>query len=120
MEVTADIRFKFNAPDRKTVGEHRQAVIQKYAVPTARLSAWMEESLAEGLTIFDFPLEHLRPIRTTNSLERINKEIRRRIRVVGVFPNDASCLRLISALLTEISEEWQNGKRYCFGKSLIW
>jgi len=49
-------------------------------------------------------------------LERINREIRRRTRVVGVFPNEASCLRLISARLTEISEEWQIGKRYCAGK----
>ncbi len=50
-------------------------------------------------------------------LERINKEIRRRTRVVGVFPNEASCLRLISALLVEISEEWQIGKHFCSGKS---
>ena len=74
---------------------------------------------AEGFTVFDFPLEHRRSIRTTNSLERINKEIRRRTRVVGVFPNEASCLRLISALLMEISEEWQIGKHYCAGKSLV-
>jgi putative transposase len=77
----------------------------------------MQENLAEGFTAFDFPLEHRRSIRTTNSLERINREIRRRTRVVGVFPNEASCLRLISARLMEISEEWQIGKRYCAGKS---
>jgi transposase-like protein len=56
-------------------------------------------------------------VRTTNSLERVNKEIRRRTRVVGVFPNGASCLRLISALLMKISEEWQIGKHFCIGKS---
>lgn len=66
----------------------------------------------------DFPVEHRRYIRTTNSLERINKEFRKRTRVVGVFPNGASCLRLISAILMEISEDWQIGKRYCFSKSL--
>jgi transposase-like protein len=65
----------------------------------------MEDNLAEGFTVFDFPLEHRRSIRTTNSLERINQEIRRRTRVVGVFPNEASCLRLASALLMETSEE---------------
>ncbi len=65
----------------------------------------MEENLTEGFTIFDFPLEHRRIIYTTNSLERINKEIRRQTKVVGVFPNEASCLRLISTLLIEISEE---------------
>lgn len=117
-EVAADIRSMFNAPDRKIAEEYLQAAIQKYAVSAPRLSAWLEENLAEGFTIFDFPLEHRRSIRTTNSLERINKEIRRRTRVVGVFPNEASCLRLVSALLMETSEEWQIGKHYCIGKSL--
>jgi putative transposase len=118
MEVAVDIRSMFNAPDRKIAEEYLQAAIQKYSVSAPRLSAWLEENLAEGFTIFDFPLEHRRSIRTTNSLERINKEIRRRTRVVGVFPNEASCLRLVSALLMETSEEWQIGKHYCVGKSL--
>lgn len=118
MEVAADIRSMFNAPDRKMAEEFLQAAIQKYAVSAPRLSAWMEDNLAEGFTVFAFPLEHRRSIRTTNSLERVNKEIRRRTRVVGVFPNEASCLRLVSALLMETSEEWQIGKRYCLCKTL--
>lgn len=118
-EVAADIRAMFSASDRKSAEEKLQSAIQKYAQSAPQLSAWMEENLAEGFTVFDFPLEHRRTIRTTNSLERINKEIRRRTKVVGVFPNEASCLRLISALLMEISEEWQIGKRYCAGKSFI-
>lgn len=117
MEVAADIRAMFNATDRQSAEQLLQLAIQKYAVSAPRLSAWLEENLAEGFTVFDFPLEHRRTIRTTNSLERINKEIRRRTRVVGVFPNEASCLRLISALLMETSEEWQIGKHYCSGKS---
>jgi len=119
MEVAADIRAMFNAPDRRAAEEFLQAAIQKYAVSAPRLSAWLEDNLAEGFTVFDFPLEHRRTIRTTNSLERINKEIRRRTRVVGVFPNEASCLRLVSALLMETSEEWQIGKHYCSGKSFF-
>ena len=117
MEVAADIRAMFNATDRRTAEDMLQAAIQKYAVSAPKLSAWMEENLAEGFTVFSFPLEHRRSIRTTNSLERINREVRRRTRVVGIFPNEASCLRLISALLMEISEEWQIGKHYCAGKS---
>jgi transposase-like protein len=116
LEVAADIRSMFNAPDRRTAEVLLQEAIQKYAVTAPKLSAWLEENLSEGFTFFDFPLEHRKSIRTTNSLERINKEIRRRTRVVGVFPNEASCLRLISALLMEISEEWQIGKHYCAGK----
>lgn len=117
-EVAADIRATFNAPDRKTAEGLLQAAIQKYAASAPRLSAWLEDNLAEGFTVFDFPLEHRRSIRTTNSLERINKEIRRRTRVVGIFPNEASCLRLVSAILMEISEEWQIGKRCWSGKTL--
>jgi putative transposase len=118
LEVAADIRSMFNAPDRKTAEEFLRTAIQKYAASAPKLSAWLEDNLSEGFSVFDFPLEHRRSIRTTNSLERINKEIRRRTRVVGVFPNEASCLRLVSALLMEISEEWQIGKHYCAGKSL--
>ena len=117
-EVAADIRAMFNAPDRKAAEKYLQAAIHKYAKSAPRLSAWLEENLAEGFMIFDFPIEHRRSIRTTNSLERINREIRKRTRVVGIFPNEASCLRLISALLMEISEEWQIGKRYCVSKVL--
>jgi len=112
-EVAADIRAMFNAADRSTAEANLHSAIQKYAKIAPKLSAWMEENLAEGFTVFDFPLEHRRSLRTTNSLERINKEIRRRTKVVGVFPNEASCLRLISALLMEISEEWQISKHYC-------
>ncbi|KPL82527.1 transposase [Thermanaerothrix daxensis] len=118
MEVAADIRAMFNAPDRKTTEKFLQAAIQKYAVSAPRLSAWLEQNLADGFMVCDFPLEHRRLIRTTKSLERVNKEIRRRTTVVGIFPNEASCLRLIFALLMEISEEWQIGKHYCAGKSL--
>jgi transposase-like protein len=117
-EVAAEIRSIFNATNKTRAEELLLEAIQKYATTAPRLSAWLEDNLSEGFSVFDFPLEHRRTIRTTNSLERINKEIRRRTRVVGVFPNEASCLRLISAILMEISEEWQIGKHYCAGKSL--
>lgn len=118
LEVAADIRSMFNATNKTRAEELLQEAIQKYEKSAPRLSAWLEDNLSEGFSVFDFPLEHRRTIRTTNSLERINKEIRRRTRVVGVFPNEASCLRLVSAILMEISEEWQIGKHYCAGKSL--
>ena len=116
-EVAADIRAMFNAPDKMTAEQYLKVIIEKYARSATRLSAWMEENLAEGFTVFDFPLEHRRSIRITNNLERINRENHRRTRVVGVFPNEASCLRLISARLMEISEDWQIGKRYCAARS---
>jgi transposase-like protein len=118
LEVAAEIRSIFNATNKTRAEELLQEAIEKYEQSAPRLSKWLEDNLSEGFSVFDFPLEHRRTIRTTNSLERINKEIRRRTRVVGVFPNEASCLRLVSALLMEISEEWQIGKHYCAGKSL--
>ncbi len=117
-EVAADIRAMFNASDRKTAEQLLQTAISKFATSIPRLSAWMEENLSEGFTVFDFPVEHWRFVRTTYGLEWVNKEIRKRTWVVGIFPNEASCLRLISAILMEISEEWQIGKRYCLTKSL--
>jgi len=115
--VAAVIGFMFNAPDCKATEEFLSAAIQAYAVSSLRLSARLEHKLAKGFTVFDFQLEHLCLIRTTNSLERINKEIRRRTRGVSVFPNKASRLRLVSGLLMETSEEWQIRKRYYAGKS---
>lgn len=113
IEVATDIRAIFNAPDRKTAEESLQAAITKYATSAPKLSAWMEENLPDSFTVFAFPLEHRKSIRTSNSLERLNKEIRRRTKVIGVFPNEPACLRLVSALLIEISEDWEIGKRFC-------
>jgi len=62
--------------------------------------------------VFAFPARHRRFIRTTNGLERLHREIRRRSRVVGIFPNEASCLRLVSAIAMEISEDWLTGRVY--------
>jgi putative transposase len=115
-EVAADIRAILTAADRSAAEQSLQMTIQKYAQSAPRLSAWMEENLAEGFTVFDFPHDHRRFIRTTNSLERVNQEIRRRTRVAGIFPNEAACLRLISAVLMEISEEWQIGRKCCISK----
>jgi putative transposase len=86
--------------------------VAKYADKASRLSAWIEENLPEGLTVFDFPKEYWRRLRTTNNLERVSQEIKRRTRVVRIFPNEAACLRLISAILMEISEEWETGRVY--------
>lgn len=62
--------------------------------------------------VFDFPSDHRRKIRTVNGLERISEEVRRRTRVVGIFPSEAACLRLVSALLMERDEDWQTGRTY--------
>ena len=62
--------------------------------------------------MFDFPPPHRLRLRTTNGLERVNRELRRRTRVASIFPNPESCLRLVSALLAELDDEWLTGKVY--------
>jgi transposase-like protein len=111
-EVAADIRAIFTALNRHEADTLLAKTVQKYAKTAPRLSTWLETAIPEGLTVFAFPAAHRRLLRTTNGVERLNKEIRRRTRVVSIFPNEASCLRLVSAILMEISEEWETGKIY--------
>jgi transposase-like protein len=111
-EVADDIRTIFNAPDRANADIYLAKTVQKYAKTASRLANWMEKNIPDGLSVFSFPAEHRRRIRTTNALERVNKEVHRRTQVVSIFPNETACLRLISAILMEIDEEWQTGKIY--------
>jgi transposase-like protein len=111
-EVTQDIRNIFNAPDRAKAETYLKEAVQKYQKTASKLADWMEANIPEGLTVFSFPAAHWRKIRTDNQVERLNEEIRRRTKVIGVFPNEASCLRLVSALLMEKSETWETGKIY--------
>jgi transposase-like protein len=111
-EVADDIRTIFNAPDRTTAEAYLTKVVHKYEKSASRLSEWMAGNIPEGLTVFAFPADHRRLLRTTNGVERLHREIRRRARVVSIFPNQASCLRLVSAVLNEISEEWLIGRTY--------
>ena len=78
----------------------------------------MEENIPQGLTVFIMPAAQRRRLRTSNLLERLNREIKRRTRVASLFPNEASILRLVSAILSEISDEWESGKRYLPEESL--
>jgi putative transposase len=110
--VHDDIRDIFNAPDRQQAEQRLKFYVQKYEKVAPKLSEWMEENLPEGLTVFDLPAAHRVRMRTTNMLERVHEEINRRTRVAGLFPNEASLLRLVSAILMELSEEWETGKRY--------
>ena len=111
-EVAADIRMIFNAPNRELAESSLRQLVAKYSQSAARLADWMEANLPEGLSFFAFPQEHWRRIRTTNGLERVSQEIKRRTRVVRIFPNEGSCLRLATAVLMEISEEWETGRIY--------
>jgi transposase-like protein len=111
-EVARAIRSVFDSPSRPAAETRLKEVVAHYAKSTPKLSAWLEENLPQGLTVFDLPVAHQKRLRTSNGLERVNQELKRRTRVARVFPNEASLLRLVSALLAETSDEWESGKIY--------
>ena len=111
-EVAFDIRSIFNAPSQVEAERFLKLTATKYEKEAPGLAKWMLDNLPEGFTVFTFPADHWRRLRTSNVAERLNREIKRRTKVVGIFPNVASCERLISAVLLETCEEWQTGDMY--------
>jgi transposase-like protein len=110
--VAADIRSIFNSQDLASAQARLKTLVDLYSKSAPKLSAWMEENIPQGLAVFSLPITHQCRMRTSNAIERVNQELKRRTRVASLFPNEASLLRLISALLCEISEEWLTGKIY--------
>ena len=111
-EVAAAIRATFNAADRPEAERQLELLIERYRETAPKLSEWAAHALPETFTVFAFPEAHRRRIRTSNMVERLNKELKRRTRVATLFPNEASCLRLVSAVAMEISDEWETGRAY--------
>jgi len=105
-EVAGSIRAIFDAENREEAERILKQTVAKYEKEMPQLATWMQENIAEGLTVFSFPSSHRRRLRTSNIAERVNQEIRRRTRVARIFPNVASCERLAGAIVMEISEQW--------------
>ena len=112
LPVASRIRAIFNAPDREEAQRLLNQAIEAWRKDAPKLAEWAEENLPMGFAVFDYPSAHRIRLRTTNGLERINRELKRRTRVASIFPNPPSCLRLVSALLAECDEEWLTGKIY--------
>jgi len=112
VSVAADIRSIFNAESLELATQKLAAAVEKYSTTAPKLAAWMEKNFPEGFTIFAFPEPIGQRLRTSNLCEMINKQIRRRTRVASIFPNEASCLRLVSAILMELSDDWESSNAY--------
>jgi transposase-like protein len=110
--VARQIHSIFNAPDVNEANRLLNIAVEDWGTSHPKLAAWAQHNIPEGFTVFALPAEHRVRMRTTNGLERINKELKRRTRVATLFPNAASCLRLVSALLAEQDEEWMTAKIY--------
>ena len=111
-EVAQDLRTIFNAVDREDADRRLHMLVEKYQDSAPTLSQWMQDNVPEGLAVFTLAASHRRRMRTSNALELVHKQIKRRTRVASLFPNEASVLRLVSAVLVEIDEEWQSSRAY--------
>lgn len=111
-EVAGRLRSVFNAPDETEALRLLNLFLDDYHEKAPDLVSWAETAVPEGLTVMEMVEPHRRRLRTVNMLERLNKEIRRRTRVATIFPNTDSCLRLVTAVAMEISDEWEAGRAY--------
>jgi transposase-like protein len=111
-QVAEDLRDVFNAKDRDSAEKRLEECAEKYAELAPELTQWMQDNIPDGLNVFELPKKHRRRMRTTNTLERLHEELKRRTRVARLFPNEESLLRLVSAIEMEISEDWLAEKKY--------
>jgi putative transposase len=112
IEIAETMRDILNSPNIVIAQEMKCQAIIKYQKRAPEFAKWLEENIDEGLTVFQFPKEHWKKLRTTNGMERLNREIKRRTRVAVIFPNKESALRLVTGILIEIHEDWITGKQY--------
>ena len=111
-QVNDALKDVFNAPDQDTAKKRLSSMMDTYENVLPNIVDKIDRDVAHCLTCFDFPKPHRKRIRTTNLLERLNREIKRRADVVQIFPNQQACERLIGALCMEWSDEWIAGRRY--------
>jgi transposase-like protein len=110
--VAAAIRQAFIQPDRKSDGETWRHVADQLRARWPKLGALMDGAEHDVLACMTFPSQHRMKLHSSNPLERLNKEVKRRADVVGIFPNEDSIVRLIGAVLLEANDEWQLQHRY--------
>ena len=110
--VSAALRQAFIQPDRATASQTMRHTADQLRGKWPKLAAFIDESETDVLAHMDFPGQHRSKIHSTNPIERVNKEVKRRADVVGIFPNEAAIVRLAGAVLLELNDEWQLQHRY--------
>src|SRR5450755_2607119 len=116
--VAAALREVFNAEDRDQARQRVTHVIERLESVAPKVCELLEAAEEDLIAFYAFPSEHWTKLRSTNPLERVNKEIGRRSDVVGIFPNDASVICLAGALLSEQNDEWLVQRRYLSAESM--
>ena len=107
-----ELRWMYERRDHAEAQRDLAAWLQKWQGKYPKLCDWVESNIEETFTFFALPVEHHKHLKSTNMLERINEELKRRTRVVRIFPNAESCLRLVRALTVEMHENWIEATRY--------
>ncbi len=116
--VSAALREIFNAEGRAAAKAHLGEVLERFRGPLPKIAELLEAAEEDLLAFYRFPASHRIKLRSTNPLERFNKEIGRRSDVVGIFPNAAAAIRLIGAMVIEQNDEWLACRRYLSEESL--
>ncbi len=111
-DISDAVKRIFNSLNIEKAREEKRSVIDEFTDIAPEFARWVDENIEDGFTCFKYPKKHQKRIRTSNVIERQNREIRRRTRVVSIFPNVASAERLITALLQDVHEDWISGKKY--------
>lgn len=118
-QLCVGLKEVFAAPDVDTARERARKLADAWRGSHPKIAHQLEEELEECLAVYYFPTEHRVRLRSTNGLERFNQELKRRTRVVRIFPNREACLRLVTALCIEQSEEWMSRPRYLDMEKLL-
>ena len=111
-EIKEDLRKLYEAVDLDSAKKVRDQIIDKYETKAPKAATLLNETFDDITAVLTVPLKYRKRLRTTNGVDRLNQEIRRRERVIRIFPNEASVIRLMGALLMEQNEKWQEGRKY--------
>lgn len=111
-EIAQTMRDIYQALNKQEAIQRLKSAVQKYEKRAPQFCRWLEENGEEGMNFYTRPRSHWKKIRTVNVVERLNEEVKRRTRVARLFPNVASCERLVTAVIAEIHDDWVIGKRY--------
>jgi len=111
-EYVLKLKDIFAAPEIEQARERKEKLVKELESIKPKIADWLDADIESCFTVYSLPSEHRKRMRSTNMIERFNQELRRRSRVIRIFPNDESCLRLFGTMCMEKSEQWQTGRRY--------